>query len=77
MTITFETEQNTFRGYSHFILDREKGLFYKFLYFELFFDETRAMDVINSINIWADYESNEVVESETPEFEYAHTWAFP
>ena len=77
MTLTYETEQNMFRGYSHFILDREKGIFYKFLYFEQDLDETRALDVINSIDIWTDYESNGVSESETPEFKYAYTWAFP
>lgn len=45
---------NAYKGYEHYICDRENGLCYQFSYLENvnIYDDTRAMNVIDSIDFW-------------------------
>ena len=47
-------EGGTYMGYEHYIMDRDKGLCYQFSYLENtdIYDDTRAMNVINSLDFW-------------------------
>lgn len=53
-SFTFEVVGETHRGYYHIIADKEKGLCYQFVYLESIeiYDDSRAMDVINSLDFW-------------------------
>lgn len=54
MSFTFAVASDTQKGYNHYIMDREKGLCYQFVYLENndIYDDTRAMIVINSLDFW-------------------------
>ena len=54
MSFTFAVASDTHKGYNHYIMDREKGLCYQFVYLESIeiYDDTRAMNVINSLEFW-------------------------
>ena len=54
MSFTFAVASDTQKGYNHYIMDREKGLCYQFVYLENndIYDDTRTMNVINSLDFW-------------------------
>ena len=52
--VTFEVENNDYKGYNYYVIDVENGICYQFAYVENIevYDETRALNVVNSIEYW-------------------------
>ena len=56
-----DVNSDTYVGYAHYILDRNSGICYQFMYSEkeTTYDETRALKLVNSIKIWTYEPTNE------------------
>lgn len=55
--VIFEVANDTQKGYNYYIVDINRETCYQFAYLESIeiYDDTRAMNVINSIDFWDDY----------------------
>ena len=59
--VTFKVLGNGYEGYNYYIIDTTNEICYQFAYLENIeiYDDTRAMNVINSISYWSEYELEE------------------
>ena len=55
--VTFKVLGNGYEGYNYYIIDTTNEICYQFAYLENIeiYDDTRAMNVINSISYWEEY----------------------